>query len=45
MTTNETRAVPLEEPLAEIERHLIAAYVAGAGHDLQDLLKLAGGGE
>ena len=39
MTTNETRAVPLEEPLAEIERHLIAAYVAGAGHDLQDLLK------
>jgi hypothetical protein len=39
MTTNETRAVPLEEPLAEIERHLIAAYVAGAGHDLQDLRK------
>ena len=39
MTTNEIREVPVEEPLAEIERHLIAAYVAGAGHDLHDLLK------
>jgi hypothetical protein len=39
MTTNETREVALEEPLAGIERHLIAAYVAGTGHDLQELLK------
>ena len=29
--------VPIEEPLAELERHLIAAYVAGAGLDLHDL--------
>jgi hypothetical protein len=29
--------VPVEEPLAELERHLIAAYVAGRGHDLHDL--------
>lgn len=26
---------PLEEPLAELERQLISAYVAGAGEDLQ----------
>jgi hypothetical protein len=26
------------DPLAEIERHLISAYVAGAGHDLDALL-------
>jgi hypothetical protein len=42
MTTNETEGAPLEEPLAELERHLIAAYVAGAGHDLQQLLKRPG---
>ena len=29
---------PLHEPLAELEQHLISAYVAGAGHDIQDLL-------
>ncbi len=29
---------PIEEPLAELERHLIAAYLAGAGHELQELL-------
>lgn len=32
-----TDTVPIEEPLAELERHLIAAYVAGAGQDLHDL--------
>lgn len=32
-----TDTVPLEEPLAELERHLIAAYVAGAGEDLHHL--------
>lgn len=30
---------PLTAPLAELERHLMNAYVAGAGHDLNDLLK------
>jgi len=29
-----TDTVPMEEPLAELERHLISAYVAGAGEDL-----------
>lgn len=29
---------PLHDPLAEIERDLITAYVAGAGHDLETLL-------
>lgn len=29
---------PTHDPLAEIERHLIDAYVAGAGHDLSTLL-------
>lgn len=28
----------LEEPLAELERELISAYVAGAGQDLHTLL-------
>ncbi|HET7697993.1 MAG TPA: hypothetical protein VFK57_19925 [Vicinamibacterales bacterium] len=29
---------PLHDPLAEIERQLINAYLAGAGHQLPDLL-------
>jgi hypothetical protein len=29
--------LPIEEPLAELERHLIAAFVAGAGLDLHEL--------
>lgn len=36
-TNNEDRS-PIEEPLAELERELISAYVAGAGQDLQALL-------
>jgi hypothetical protein len=32
-----TDTPPIEEPLAELERHLIAAYIAGAGQDLHDL--------
>jgi hypothetical protein len=28
---------PMHDPLAELERHLISAYVAGAGHDLDEL--------
>ena len=29
---------PLEEPLAELERQLFQAYLAGAGQDMQALL-------
>ena len=29
---------PPHDPLAELERHLIGAYVAGAGHALDELL-------
>jgi hypothetical protein len=36
MTVNGT--MPLEEPLAQLERQLISAYVAGAGQDLETLL-------
>jgi hypothetical protein len=35
--TVERDEAPIHEPLAELERHLISAYVAGAGHDLHDL--------
>jgi hypothetical protein len=28
---------PIEEPQAELERDLISAYLAGAGHDLHTL--------
>jgi hypothetical protein len=38
MMTNREDTQPLHEPLAELERHLISAYVAGAGHDLDELL-------
>ena len=38
MTTSNTDRPPLEEPLAELERELITAYVLGAGQDLQHLL-------
>jgi hypothetical protein len=37
MPSRFTETVPIEEPLAELERHLIAAYVAGAGEDVHDL--------
>jgi len=30
--------VPIEEPLAELERHLINAYLAGAGSDFHTLM-------
>ena len=33
-----TDTVPLEEPLAALERHLINAYLAGAGHDLASII-------
>jgi hypothetical protein len=35
---------PLEEPLAELERQLIGAYLAGTGHDFHDLV-VRGDGE
>ena len=37
MTTSDTNRPPLEEPLAELERQLLAAYVAGAGQELHTL--------
>ena len=39
MRTNDKDKQPLHDPLAELERHLISAYVAGAGHDLDELLR------
>ena len=37
MTRHED-AAPLHEPLAELEHQLISAYVAGAGHTLEELV-------
>ena len=38
MTTSEPINRPIEEPLAQLERELMTAYVAGAGQHLQALL-------
>ncbi len=38
MTNHPDETTPLHEPLAELERELISAYLAGAGHDLSELL-------
>ena len=38
MTKDQEGTPPLHDLLAELERHLISAYVAGAGHDLEQLL-------
>lgn len=38
MPTKDTDRSPIEEPLAQLERQLISAYVAGVGYDLQTLL-------
>src|SRR5688500_9124979 len=38
MATTHTERPPLDEPLAELERQLISAYVARAGQDLHTLL-------
>lgn len=38
MTTSEPINRPIEEPLAGLERELMTAYVAGAGHELEALL-------
>ena len=37
MTATAT-TVTSRDPLADLERHLISAYLAGAGHDLDALL-------
>ena len=37
MTPRLTEVVPIEEPLAALERDLIASYVARTGQDLRDL--------
>ena len=37
MTMNQADTMPLEEPLAQLERELIHAYVAGAGQDVEAL--------
>jgi hypothetical protein len=38
MTIEHVDRPPLQPPLAELERELIHAYLAGAGHDPQALL-------
>lgn len=37
MTATPTQGTS-HDPMAELERHLISAYLAGAGHDLDALL-------
>jgi len=37
MTRDEADVRPMEEPLAELERELISAYITGAGQDPQAL--------
>jgi hypothetical protein len=38
MTPQTKQETPLEDPLAELERQLIHAYLAGAGQDFQTLI-------
>ena len=38
MTKEKADTPPLHDLLADLERHLISAYVTGAGHDLEQLL-------
>jgi hypothetical protein len=38
MTKDQEYRPPLHDLLAELERHLMSAYVAGAGQDLEALL-------
>ena len=38
MKPNNVEQPPLEEPLAELERHLIDAYLSGAGQSFHDLM-------
>lgn len=36
--THEEDTQVLHDPIAEIERHLIRAYLAGAGHDIDEVV-------
>ena len=38
MTPNHVDPIPLEQPLAELERELIAAYLARTGHDVHSVI-------
>ena len=38
MTANPVDRTPIDEPLAELERQLIAEYLAKTGHDLHTLM-------
>jgi hypothetical protein len=38
MTATDIEKPPLEEPLAELERQLIGAYLARSGHDFHELV-------
>ena len=38
MNTSDMPTAPMKEPLADLERELINAYLAGAGHDFHALL-------
>jgi hypothetical protein len=38
MNPNDVDPIPIDEPLAELERQLISAYLASTGHDLRTLL-------
>jgi len=38
MTSSKDYVNPIEEPLAQLERELMTAYIAGAGEDIQALL-------
>ena len=38
MTRNDFDGPPAQPPLAELERHLIDAYLAGAGYDYHTLI-------
>ena len=37
MITDTTDTTAMEDPMAELERHLIAAFIAGAGQDVVTL--------
>lgn len=39
MAFNQDTPAPMREPLAELERELITAYLAGAGHELEAVLQ------
>ena len=41
MNASEMREAQMKEPLAELEKELINAYVTGAGQDFQTLLARA----